>query len=140
MPFAAKDFYDLALWLSSQRPDESSHRTGISRIYYAAHLTARDKLSQKGWLMPSGKGDDHGLVIRELRRRRFSNRADELRYLKDLREHSDYHVDADRSVLNEDCQLCERIMLSSGAEVVSAEHLREALEVGQRLLPLLEKL
>ena len=90
--------------------------------------------------MPSGKGDDHGLVIRELRTRRFRDRADELRYLKDLREHSDYHVNADRSVVNENCQLCERIRVSSGSEVVSAEHLREALEVGRRLLPLLEKL
>ncbi len=140
MSFAAKDFYDLALWLMSQRAVESSRRTAISRIYYAAHLTARDKLSQKRWLVPTGRGDDHTLVIRGLRTRRFRNRADELRYLKDLREHSDYHVTAALNIVNENCQICEKVRLLPGSDVVSAEHWREALEVGLRLFPLLEKL
>ena len=137
MSFVPKDFYDLGIWLVSQRADEGSRRTGISRIYYAAHLTARERLSQKGWLTPTGKGDDHSLVIRELRTRRFKDRADELRYLRD---HSDYHLSASRSMLNESCELCEKVRESPGAEVVSPEHWREALEVGRRLLSLLEKL
>jgi len=140
MSFVSRDFYDLALWLTSQRADEPTRRTGISRIYYAAHLTARERLSQKGWLMPTGKGDDHGLVIRELRARRFKDRADELRYLRELRDHSDYHLSASRSALNESCELCEKVRESSSTEVVSAEHWREAFEIGRHLLPLLEKL
>jgi hypothetical protein len=140
MSFVTKDFYDLSIWLTSQRADEASRRTGISRIYYAAHLTARERLSQKGWIKPTGKGDDHSLVIRELRTRRFKGRADELRYLKELREHSDYHLSASRTDLNESCELCEKVRGSSPSDVVSAEHWREALEVSRRLLPLLEKL
>jgi hypothetical protein len=140
MSFVPKDFHDLALWLASQRADESSRRTAISRIYYAVHLTARERLLERGWLTPTGKGDDHARVIRELRTRRFRDRGDQLRYLRELREHSDYHVSAVHGVLNENCELCDKVRKSAGVEVVNQEHCREALEVGRRLLAFLERL
>lgn len=61
MPFDAKGFYDLALWLVQQRTDEASLRTAISRVYYAAHLLAVQRLIQKGW-EAKGTGDDYGRV------------------------------------------------------------------------------
>lgn len=62
MPFLAKDFYDLALWLVQQRTDEVSLRTAISRVYYAGHLLAVQRLMQKGW-EPRGGGEDQGSTV-----------------------------------------------------------------------------
>lgn len=74
MPFTAKDFYQLALWIVEQKADEASFRTAISRAYYAAHLLAIEKAQEKKGLKPKGTGDDPMGVIRALNTR--SNEQD----------------------------------------------------------------
>lgn len=141
MPFDAKDFYALAVWLVQNRTSEASLRTAISRAYYTGHLLAVQKLKEKGW-EPTGKGDDHGRVIHELGSRRFRNLAEELRRLRALREHADYHLEASDSVFSKDCEFCKKIReaVSPSDPVVNQRHWKEAKEVGEHLFPLLEKL
>ena len=141
MPFDAKDFYDLAAWLVQSRTNEASLRTAISRVYYANHLLAVRKLMEKSW-EPTGKGDDHGRVIHELRSRRYRNLAERLQRLRALREHADYHMEASDSVLNKDCEFCKKIRESPSPSepVVNQSHWEEAKEVSDHLSPLLEKL
>jgi len=93
VPFAATDFHTLALWLIQNRTDEASLRTAISRVYYAGHLLAVQRLMTRGW-EPKGTGEDHRGVIRELRRGRTRHLADKLTLLLELREHADYHLEA----------------------------------------------
>lgn len=140
MPFTARDFYDLALWLVQQRVDEVSLRTAISRVYYAGHLLAVQRLMQKGW-EPRGGGEDHGRVLQELRSRRTRNLAGMLDQLRELREHADYHLDASDTVLNQRCKLCRQLreLLATSEPVVNRNHWEEAKEVSERLIPLLEK-
>lgn len=141
MPFAPKDFHTLALWLSQQRTDETSLRTAISRVYYAAHLLAVERLVQRGW-EPTGTGADHGGVIRELRSRRTRNLGDRLEQLLELREHADYHLEATDTVRNQYCKYCKQIRESSSPTqpVVNSKHWAEVQEISQNLLPLLERL
>jgi len=102
LSFAAEEFYALATWLcggvtpSAQnqiavRTDEVAIRTAISRTYYAAHLLARDALVKKGWTPP--RGEVHGAVLAELRRRNKMRLAGDLAKLQRLRNHADYHVE-----------------------------------------------
>lgn len=139
MPFNVKDFYELAQWLVDQRKDESSLRTAISRIYYAAHLIALQKLIQKGWT-PTGRGKDHDGVIRELRSRRFRNQGDQLKSLLELREHADYHVDTAQTIRNQYCEFCKKVRDSQDEQNVNIRHWEEALSIGNRCMPHLEKL
>ena len=142
MSFTPKDFYDLALWLISQRGDESSVRSAISRAYYGAHLLACEKLIEKNWWTPTGTGIDHDGVIRALRQRRTRQLGDNLRSLLELREHADYHLDATLSKRNDKCNLCKEIRDSakSAPEVVGKTHWDEAAVLSGRCIPLLEKL
>jgi hypothetical protein len=137
----AKDLSHLASWLVEKRNDEASLRTAISRIYYAAHLVAVRKLREKGW-EPTGKGDDHGRVIHELRGRRYRNLADKLQRLRAFREHADYHLEAADSVLNTGCEFCKKLRQSpvTSGMVTTLSHWQEAKEISERLFPLLEKL
>ena len=73
MPFDARDFSSLALWLVENRTSEASLRTAISRTYYAAHLLAVRK-PKNNWV-PTGKGEDHRGVIRTLNRGKTKNLA-----------------------------------------------------------------
>jgi uncharacterized protein (UPF0332 family) len=108
VPFAPNDFHTLAIWLSQQRPnDEASLRTAVSRVYYAGHLLAVQRLMQKGW-KPKGTGADHRGVIRELRARRTRNLGDRLEQLLILREHADYHLEVTDTVRNRDCKYCKQ--------------------------------
>jgi hypothetical protein len=84
MPFDPADFNSLAAVLVGSRTGEAEIRTAIGRFYYAAHLTARERLSKRGW-SPTGRGRDHALVISELSSRRFKKESDQLAYLKELR-------------------------------------------------------
>ena len=141
MPFAPKDFYTLALRLSQQRTDEASLRTAISRVYYAAHLLAVERLVQKGW-EPKGTGDDHMGVFRRLNRGATRHLAVKLRALLELREHADYHLEATDTVRNRDCKYCKQIRESSSSTepVVNSKHWEEVQEIGQTLLRDLERL
>src|SRR5713226_6790753 len=94
MIFDPDEFQRLAEWLAVQRGDEAGLRTAISRLYYAAHLTATRRASLKGWFIPTGRGGDHGGVIRALANRGWRDRAGQLRRLLELREHADYHLDS----------------------------------------------
>ena len=142
MPFAPKDFHTLAVWLSQQRPDdEASLRTAISRVYYAGHLLAVERLVQRGWA-PKGTGDDHMGVIRELNRGRTRHLAGRLRQLLEFREHADYHLEAADTIRNQDCKYCKQVRDSSPptALVVNWHHWEEVQEVSQNLLSYLERL
>ncbi len=141
MTFNPINFYELAQWLVDQRIDESSLRTAISRVYYAAHLIALEKLVQKNWT-PKGRGEDHGGVIRELRTRKFRQLGDRLKRLLELREHADYHLEASLTVRNLYCSFCRQIRDSNNqtAQIVSRNHWDEVSYLGNKCVPLLEKL
>jgi uncharacterized protein (UPF0332 family) len=143
LAFDPKDFYELALWLVSQRQDEASLRTAISKVYYAAHHIAKKQLVQKMSWTPRGFGDDHSGVISKLKGSRFRSRGDELKSLQELREHADYHLDASITVGNQEwCSFCKKIRRSDNAteRVVTDFHWREALTLSNRCIPLLEKI
>lgn len=140
MSFDARDFSSLAFWLVENRADEASLRTAISRVYYAAHLLAVRK-PKNNWV-PTGKGDDHGGVIRALNRGKTKNLAGWLEQLREAREHADYHLEAPDTVFNQGCRFCRTIRESSSTDeqVVNRNHWEEVKMVGERLFPLLEKL
>lgn len=46
----------------AQRPDEASQRSAVSRAYYAAFCSARNKLRDKNEFTPTGRGKDHDNV------------------------------------------------------------------------------
>jgi uncharacterized protein (UPF0332 family) len=142
LAFDPKDFYDLARWLVTQSHDESKLRTAISRVYYAAHHIALERLVQKNWMTPSGTGNDHGAVIRELRNRRTRQLADNLSKLLELRQHADYHLDATLSARNASCSLCKQIResVTPHSDPVNKAHWDEVATVSGRCIPLLEKL
>ncbi len=140
MPFDPLKFYEFALWLVTVRTDEASLRSAISRLYYGGHLLAVQKLMQKGW-QPTGRGDDHRGVIRELRNRRTRMLGDRLEALLELREHADYHREASLSVTNKGCTYCKMVRETPPADPnVTAAHWQNAKEVGEHLFPLLSKL
>ena len=142
MTFNPIDFYDLAQWLVDQRDDASGLRTAISRVYYAAHLIARERLIQKNWWTPTGSGADHDGVIRELRNRRFRLQGDRLKRLLELREHADYHLEASLTVRNNNCSFCRKIRDSNNptAQTVNRNHWDEVSNVSSNCVPLLEKI
>lgn len=141
MSFDARNFYDLALWLIEQKTDESYLRTAISRTYFAGHLRAVQKLTKRGW-NPKGKGEDHGGVIRELKRGRTTQLSNYLNHLRMLREHADYHLDSFGPGGEQDCQFCRKVRESSALtdQNVTLSHWQDAKEVGERCFPLIEKL
>jgi hypothetical protein len=140
MPFAAKDFHILAIWLIQQRTDEASLRTAISRVYYAGHLLAVERLVPKGW-SPTGSGQDHNGIIRQLTRGKTRHLANKLRRLYEFRQHADYHVEATATVRNQDCQFCAQIRgVLPAKDVVNESHWEEVQEIGQDLLHFLEQL
>jgi len=141
LTFNPTDFYELARWIVDQRDDESSLRTAISRVYYAAHLIALEKLVQMSWT-PKGGGEDHSGVIRELRTRKFRQLGDRLKLLLELREHADYHLEATETVRNQYCSFCKKIRDSNNptTQIVNKIHWAEVASVSGKCIPLLEKL
>jgi uncharacterized protein (UPF0332 family) len=140
-PFSPRDFHALALWLVGERHDEASLRTAISRLYYACHLFAKFYLvTKRGWT-PTGHGADHGGVIRALKPGRTNMLSQYLDSLRYLREHADYHLEA-TAVGTENCVHCKKIRDVSTAvpQHVDINHWDNAKAVGEKCLPLLEKL
>jgi hypothetical protein len=140
-PFPPREFHNLALWLIEQRNDEASLRTAISRVYYACHLLAKRSLMEKRKWMPSGRGDDHSGVIRELRRGKTTGLGNYLDSLRTLREHADYHVDPTVTGA-ENCSVCKKIGESSPPppQNVIIEHWNNAKSISERCLSLIDKL
>lgn len=143
MTFDPKDFYVLAQWLVDNKQDESSLRTAISRVYYAAHHIAVRKMIEKCSWTPKGSGDDHDGVIRELRGRRFRTQGDRLKSLLEMRQHADYHLDASETNGNRYCLLCKTLRNSKNpadAGVVTDAHWIKVAELADSCIPLLEKI
>lgn len=139
MPFDPQQFKILADWLVGERADEASFRTAISRVYYAAHLRAREGLiRRRPGVIPSGNfGSIHSAVIRELRRGPTNSISFNLDAWRKLREHADYHLDSAETILNEECRHCERAR-QSVSDPVSNQDWQNACEISERLFPLLE--
>ena len=141
MPFQPRDFYELAVWLTRSRRDESSFRTAIGRAYFASHHLAAQKLTLKRGWVPKGTGDDHGAVIRELNRGTTTRLAQYLQHLRLLREHSDYHLDFSPTSVLRDCNFCEKAQkVSSSGPTITEDNWLDAEGVSKRCLPLIEKL
>ena len=139
--FLPREFHTLALWLVEQRTDEASLRAAISRVYYACHLLAKHSLMEKRKWMPSGRGDDHSGVIRELRRGKTTGLGNYLDSLRTLREHADYHVDPTNPGA-ENCNICNKLRdaISPPPQYVTIEHWDNAKGVSERCLSLIDKL
>lgn len=59
-------YLELAYELS-QRSESSARRTAADRAYYAAFLTSRDCLMEKGYIQPYESWEDHEYISRELK-------------------------------------------------------------------------
>lgn len=110
-------------------PLEASARSSVSRAYYAAHLLAVDALRRKrpGW-SPTGKGDDHGRVIRELALGKTRRIAERLTDLRKRREHADYHVDP----IADECSFCRDYLDGRRSALVEIEDALEAVDLAAR--------
>ena len=140
MPFDPAELNRIAAALIGAGTDEAAVRTCVGRLYYAAHLTAREVLIKRGWT-PSGTGKDHRGVIEELASRHLRKESDLLAYLKDLREHADYHLEATPSPLNQACSLCKRMRKAGlAANNVTLSHWQEASDTSTRLFPKLQRI
>ena len=137
----AQEFYTLADWLATTQANEAGLRTAINRVYYAAHLMAREWLRRGNW-EPRGRGDDHSGVIRELKNRgRFRQLGWMLDELREMREHADYHLEPTESSLNIDCPHCTNARQSSSDEsLVNEHHWNNVQEISGKLFPRLESL
>lgn len=140
-PFPPREFQTLALWLVEQRKDEASLRTAISRLYYACHLLAKHSLIEKRNWTPSGRGDDHSGVIRELRRGKTTGLGNYLDNLRTFREHADYHVEPTVSGA-ENCSVCRKIRQSGSPppQYVTIEHWDNAKKLSERCLSLIDRI
>lgn len=98
MSFDWTDFLALAQALQSNPevpgPQEAALRSAISRAYYAAFHLVGDVARADGW-QPTGSGDDHKGLQRDLRQRPTSTKlhksvATNLERLYDHRRQADY--------------------------------------------------
>jgi hypothetical protein len=135
VPFTAKDFYQLALWIVEQKADEASFRTAIGRAYYATHLLAVEKAQEKKGFQPKGTGDDHMGVIRALNLGTTNKIANRLRNLLELRQHADYHLKTSDDVLST-CPYCGKLRrpLSTSVVEVTQELWEAAKDDAEELL------
>jgi hypothetical protein len=101
-------FFDLALATTECSSNEEYLRSAISGIYFATHLLASVQARRKyeGFSV-GGNADDHGAVIRALRRGRARRLSDLLQDLRESRNHADYHLD----IPLEDCRYCKDGMI-----------------------------
>jgi hypothetical protein len=140
MAFDPSQLNDVAEALISCGTDEARLRTAIGQLYYAAHLTGREKLRNRGWT-PTGKGKDHGLVIKELAKRNLTFESGQLSSLKELREHADYHLEPTDSLLNQNCKLCRSLRkVGPAGNLVVVKDWQEAIDISRHLFPRLKKL
>ena len=79
---------------SDSDPDQALVRASISRSYYAAFLTAREKCTDLGLVTFTAGPRDHWLVVTTLAGRSLQV-ADKLDHLPDKRNRADYNVSPD---------------------------------------------
>jgi hypothetical protein len=140
VPFDPTELNGVAASLIASGTGEAKLRTAIGRLYYAAHLAARERLRSRGW-RPTGKGRDHALVIGELATRHFRKESDQLAYLKELREHADYHLESRQTPLNQNCKLCSELRkIGPASSAVTLWHWQEAIDTSNHVFPKLRKL
>ena len=93
-------FFAQAERLAQPGADEEDYRTAVSRVYYACHLTARNRLfgvDAAGW-DPSGRRPSHWAVMGAVAASLAASRTDEriverMTRLKLAREKADYVCD-----------------------------------------------
>lgn len=89
----AEKFFDLAVVTAECCSDEEYLRSAISRIYFATHLLAVQRMSRKyANFEVEGRAEDHGAVIRALNVGKTRRLSDILRKLRARRNHADYHI------------------------------------------------
>lgn len=134
MVFVPAQFYELGQRLgSSAAADEATIRTAIGRVYYAAFLSAREVLWEKRGFS-AGLAESHGKVISELNRGKTTALAGRLKRLRELREHSDYHLDCADGPFNPRCTICERVRRGADSPTVDVNHWKEALNAGETFI------
>lgn len=90
--FDPRQFLTLADSLAQRgASDQAEFRTAISRSYYAVHLQARERLTALGRMVPTGTGEDHGLVIQVLRSM-GGPQGDQVDRLRVQRGRADYNL------------------------------------------------
>ena len=92
MPFDPHEFLTLAEQPLTGTATEGAVRTAASRAYYAVHLRARQSLSARRLMSPTGTGEDHMLVITTLRSP-VRAEGDIVDSLRRLRIRSDYRIE-----------------------------------------------
>lgn len=66
--FNPKTYLEIATELSS-KTEAAAKRTAADRAYYAAFLSSRDILAEKGYIIPHYDSDDHRYVAENLKDR-----------------------------------------------------------------------
>jgi len=117
--FNPEDFLLFAKNLIGQASDEKTARTCIGRTYYAAHLTAREKIRR---YFPTElqklerKGDEHKFVRDRLIDRNHADISNKLIGLARKRNRADYNLANYQSLAEQQkevtnaIQLCENII------------------------------
>lgn len=114
--FNPQNFLALATTLSSQvSNDENISRTCVGRAYYAAHLSARERIRR---YYPvelqhlSRPGDEHWFVRDKLTERRHGNIAGKLLDLSRWRARADYDLSNYGSITDQNKEVAKAIQLS----------------------------
>lgn len=76
---------------SASDPDQALVRASISRSYYAAFLTARERISYLGLVALTAGPRDHWLIVNALGGR-SARAASKLHRLRDKRNQADYNL------------------------------------------------
>jgi uncharacterized protein (UPF0332 family) len=93
----------LAQELAKRRNDEGSLRSAVSRAYYAAFCTARNRLLQEGEKIPK-TGEAHPIVWKKYRnsdqkhRKDIGIRGDRLRRSRNIADYDDEFPDISKKV------------------------------------------
>jgi hypothetical protein len=115
--------------LLGKRDEAACVRAGIGRVYYAAFLLGliRARGYQRRY-----NGDDHGGLVRHLRRGKTRALGDKLDALRKLREHADYHL---RSTAGDGCHLCQ-----AGIVELTDDKIEEVKAVAESCFNLMQRL
>lgn len=116
--------------LAGPRRDEIACRTAINRLYYACHLSARDRRYGLDAHAVAGRRPSHQAVLHVVQQQAGAERARVLEDLKRMREVSDYVLDSDHPEIR---AVFARAGASDWSELADV-----AVAITRRLLPLLE--
>ncbi|MXV80457.1 MAG: hypothetical protein F4X58_00465 [Chloroflexi bacterium] len=125
------DLADLAeRMLSGSRRDEATCRTAINRLYYACHLSARDRRYGLDAHIAAGRRPSHQAILHVVQEQAGAERARVLEDLKRMREVSDYILDSDHSEIR---AVFARAGASDWSDLADV-----AVAITRRLLPFLQ--